>query len=85
MLELGELSSEEHQKIVDFIQNMDVADIYLVGKEFSKTSSSIKTKKFDNAELLSDYLYQQKPMENQTILIKGSRGIQLEKVLKAIQ
>lgn len=85
MLELGELSHEEHQKIVDLIQNMEVTDVYLVGKEFSKTSSSIKTKKFDNAELLSDYLYQQKPMENQTILIKGSRGIQLEKVLKAIQ
>ena len=83
MLELGEQSFDEHQKIVDFIQSTQIETIYLVGSEFAKTLTAIKTKKFDNAELLSDYLYQQKPMENHTILIKGSRGIQLEKVLES--
>lgn len=82
MLELGNQSGDEHQKIVNYLQTMPIDQVFLVGKEFSKTSTGIKTKKFDNAELLSDYLYQQKPMENQVILIKGSRGIHLEKILE---
>ncbi|HKJ42298.1 MAG TPA: UDP-N-acetylmuramoyl-tripeptide--D-alanyl-D-alanine ligase [Sunxiuqinia sp.] len=84
MLELGNQSKEEHQKIVDFIKTLSLDAIYLVGTEFAKTTAGAKIKKFNHVELLSDYLYQQKPMENQVILIKGSRGIQLEKILESI-
>lgn len=81
MLELGPDSSAEHQKIADYLNQQDFETILLVGKEFSAVRTGTKTKKFDNAELLSDYLRQQKPMENKLILIKGSRGIKLERVL----
>lgn len=81
MLELGESSSDEHQKIADLLQSMKLNQIFLVGKEFAKTSTGLKTKKFDHVELLSDYLHQQKPMQNNLILIKGSRGIKLEQIL----
>jgi len=80
MLELGQESESEHQKIVDFISENEFEQVFLVGKNFSKTSDRQKTKKFDNAELLTDYLTKQ-PLENKLILIKGSRGISLEKTL----
>jgi UDP-N-acetylmuramoyl-tripeptide--D-alanyl-D-alanine ligase len=84
MLELGNQSLSEHQKIADLATSLKLDTIYLVGKEFEKTSTGLKTKKFGNTELLSGYLSQHKPIENNLILIKGSRGIQLEKILESI-
>ena len=83
MLELGEVSDEEHQKIVDFIESQNFSEVYLVGPQFKKTIAGNKRKKFDNAELLSNYLKTQ-PIENKLILIKGSRGIHLEKILELL-
>jgi len=83
MLELGEVSDEEHQKIVDFIESQNFSEVYLVGPQFKKAIAGNKRKKFDNAELLSNYLKTQ-PIENKLILIKGSRGIHLEKILELL-
>jgi UDP-N-acetylmuramoyl-tripeptide--D-alanyl-D-alanine ligase len=84
MLELGNQSAAEHQKIADLAASLKLDTIYLVGKEFEKASTDLKTKKFGNTELLSAYLSQHKPIENNLILIKGSRGIQLEKILDSL-
>lgn len=83
MLELGDVSDEEHQKIVDFIESQNFSEVYLVGPQFEKTITGNKKKKFDNAELLSNNLKTQ-PIENKLILIKGSRGIHLEKILELL-
>jgi UDP-N-acetylmuramoyl-tripeptide--D-alanyl-D-alanine ligase len=83
MLELGEASKEEHQKIVDLIDSLNFSDVFLVGPCFGLTNSRHTKKEFDNAELLTNYLKTQ-PIENKLILIKGSRGIKLEKVLDQI-
>ena len=81
MLELGETSCEEHQAIVDFIETQNFSDVFLVGPQFMNTKDRTTRKKFDNVELLSNYLKTQ-PIENSLILIKGSRGIHLEKILE---
>jgi len=83
MLELGESSEAEHQKIADFIESQSFMDVYLVGPQFKKTTTRTERKKFDNAELLSHYL-KTKPIENKFILIKGSRGIHLERILELL-
>ena len=83
MLELGEASQAEHQKIADFVESQAFSDVFLVGPQFKKTIIGIEKKKFDNAELLSNYLKTQ-PMENKFILVKGSRGIHLEKILELL-
>jgi len=83
MLELGNASAEEHQKIVDFIENQQFSDIFLVGPQFKNTISRTKKEKFEQVELLSNYLNTQ-PIENKLILIKGSRGIHLEKILELL-
>lgn len=83
MLELGDLSAEEHQKIADFIEEQNFTEVFLVGPQFKNTTSITEKKKFDQVELLSNYLKTQ-PIENKLILIKGSRGIHLEKILELL-
>ncbi len=80
MLELGETSVEEHQKIIDFIECQNFSAVFLVGTQFMNTKNRTEKKKFDHVELLLNYLKTQ-PLENKLVLIKGSRGIQLEKIL----
>ncbi len=81
MLELGETSQEEHQLIVNFIETQDFQEIYLVGPQFLNTTDRTKKKKFEHVELLTTHLKTQ-PIKNKIILIKGSRGIHLEKTLE---
>jgi len=83
MLELGDASDEEHQKIVDLIDAKNFDDVFLVGAQFKNTNSTKQKKKFDQVELLSNYLKTQ-PIENKLILIKGSRGIHLEQILEVL-
>ncbi len=81
MLELGSYSAQEHQAIADFLQEQNFENVYLVGPCFSQVDAGTKAKKFEKIELLVNYLSQQKQMNNKLILIKGSRGIRLEKIL----
>jgi len=83
MLELGESSTLEHQLIADYIESQNYSEVYLVGPIFMNTTNGTKKKKFDNVELLTNYLKTQ-PIENKIILIKGSRGIHLEKILELL-
>lgn len=81
MLELGEQSHEEHQNIVDLLQQNEFKNVFLVGNEFSKTQNSYLC--FGEVTELTDFLDKQ-PIKGHYILIKGSRGIKLEKVLAAL-
>jgi UDP-N-acetylmuramoyl-tripeptide--D-alanyl-D-alanine ligase len=81
MLELGEHSAIEHQNIVDLLQQNQLKNVLLVGSEFKKTNHSFHC--FDNVSDLILYL-EQNPITNNFILIKGSRGIKLEKVLSVL-
>jgi UDP-N-acetylmuramoyl-tripeptide--D-alanyl-D-alanine ligase len=83
MLELGEVSQVEHQKIVDYIEANNFSDVFLVGPQFQKTITTQEKKKFDNVELLFNHL-QTQPIEGRLILVKGSRGIHLEKILELL-
>jgi UDP-N-acetylmuramoyl-tripeptide--D-alanyl-D-alanine ligase len=80
MREMGDASAAEHQHIVDVIQKHQVPAI-LVGKEFAFARAQYPW--FENAQLLMDHLKHQ-PIEGKLILIKGSRGIQLEKILPCL-
>ncbi|MBT4959054.1 MAG: UDP-N-acetylmuramoyl-tripeptide--D-alanyl-D-alanine ligase [Flavobacteriaceae bacterium] len=77
MLELGSVSYEEHLKIISYLQTQDV-DAILVGEEFSKLKSNYPT--FQNTNDAITFL-SKKDFKNFTILLKGSRGIKLEKII----
>lgn len=74
MRELGEVSAEEHQKVVDFLRQTDIEDVWLVGPEFEKTECSFR--KFVDVEDVKKEI-SQLPPSNKYILIKGSNGIKL--------
>jgi UDP-N-acetylmuramoyl-tripeptide--D-alanyl-D-alanine ligase len=79
MLELGEKSEEEHLKILKVLQSYIVEKVFLVGTVFQKISAKSGFKAFENVNKLMEFL-KSEPLKGNTILIKGSRGIRLEKV-----
>jgi len=81
MRELGEDSAAEHQNIVSLIKSLDL-EAYLVGEEFSSVDQS-DFKTFPNAASLTSFL-NTSPLSDYTILVKGSRGIQLETILEVL-
>ena len=76
MLELGNVSQEEHRKVVDFCQKNGI-ESYFVGRNFGQFSSSLHHF-YDNTDELNQYL-KNHPITDAMILLKGSRGIHLEK------
>ena len=78
MLELGSSSEVEHQVIVDYLENTSLKAI-LVGECYQKTNSGFTTFK-DTLELIP--FLKQDGLENSLVLLKGSRGIKLEMLLK---
>jgi len=81
MLELGNFSKDEHEKIIDLLHKMEIESVYLVGKNFSSINiSDSRFKKFNDTEQLIKGLDLTK-IKNKSILIKGSRSIGLEKLI----
>ena len=81
MLELGEYSQLEHRRILELLKEKGFSNVMLVGSEFSRIGTDFNFQVFKNVEELSKYL-EKKSIKNGNVLIKGSRGIQLEKVLE---
>ena len=79
MLELGEESVTEHQKIWELAQSLNLDEIITVGSIFKQVNPSEKS--FKNTDELIEYL-KQNPIKNKNILLKGSRGVALEKVIE---
>ena len=79
MLELGDKSDEEHLKVLKVIQTLDAEKVFLVGPVFTKTSSKSGYKSFDNVNKLMEFL-KSEPLKGEIILIKGSRGMGLERI-----
>ncbi len=85
MFELGSAASTEHQVVANFIENSDFSETYLVGDNFKgTTTSSDFIFKFKNIESLKQHL-EESDFRNCYFLIKGSRGMALERLLDAIK
>jgi UDP-N-acetylmuramoyl-tripeptide--D-alanyl-D-alanine ligase len=80
MLELGEYAKEEHISILEQIKNCPNCKVFTVGKQFYEIAGEFGYSAFQNVDLLCETLIKI-PITEGNILIKGSRGIQLEKVL----
>ena len=80
MLELGKYPSSEHENIVTYCKTLDVHRCIFVGEEFCKTTAS---EKYENFEKLKTEITKS-PLKNSCVLIKGSRGMFLERLLEII-
>ena len=81
MLELGNLSKDEHKKIINHLYEIDFEAVYLVGETFTSINiTDSRFKKFNDTKELMNGIDLTK-INNKSILIKGSRSIGLEELI----
>ncbi len=78
MAELGRESLQEHKNITDLIAQHNWIAVALVGGDFLKLDHPYL--KFENALQVKEW-WQQQNFKNSYVLIKGSRSMQMEKIL----
>ena len=74
MRELGDVSQEEHQRIVDYLQTTDIKTVWLVGEEFENIRCDYP--KFKDVEAVKAAIAKEQPAGHY-ILIKGSNSTKL--------
>jgi UDP-N-acetylmuramoyl-tripeptide--D-alanyl-D-alanine ligase len=84
MFELGQDAEKEHQNIIDLASTLLLDRIILIGANFYKTK--IVSPKIEVFESFEDFKnnYNLSQLEFATLLIKGSRGMALERVLELL-
>ncbi|MFV0565411.1 MAG: glutamate ligase domain-containing protein, partial [Flavobacteriaceae bacterium] len=84
MFELGKAAKTEHETIADFADSLKVENIVLIGENFHNTTYAshrvLKFKSFENFTEGFDF----SKLKEATILIKGSRGMAMERLLEFI-
>ena len=84
MLELGEDSAAEHKAVIESALARGFCKVFFVGKEFASVSvASDNAMFFQTSDELADYL-KANLVHGATILIKGSRGTRMEKVIPVL-
>lgn len=78
MFELGDDAAREHQAIANLAERLSFENRYFIGENFYGTHTKGKT--FRSFEDFSTFL-RDHPLEHGAVLIKGSRGMALERVL----
>ncbi len=78
MRELGTESHLEHQNIVNLLEEQRFEQVWLVGQEFQQTTAVYPT--FANVEEAITY-FTTHPLIGKHILLKGSHGVHLEKLI----
>lgn len=79
MKEMGENEREEHHNIVQKLKSLGLTNAYLVGREYMDLADGYLV--FENSAALAKHLSAH-PIENATILIKGSRGAKMEVLME---
>ena len=83
MFELGKESNQYHQEITNSLEKINDSIIYIVGEYFCNTKHSDRIKSFSSTKELINNLSKTN-ISNYSILIKGSRAMQLEKIIEFI-
>jgi UDP-N-acetylmuramoyl-tripeptide--D-alanyl-D-alanine ligase len=81
MLELGEQSVHEHILVLQKIQEYHFEAVFLVGPIFITAAANFPFRVFGQIEELAVYIKAQ-PVQKGAVLVKGSRGIKLEKIVE---
>jgi UDP-N-acetylmuramoyl-tripeptide--D-alanyl-D-alanine ligase len=82
MRELGASSGEEHEKIADLAAGLKDTILLLVGEHFKSPAVRIGCMYFEDSTACTEWLKGNLPSEG-NLLIKGSRGSKMEKLMEA--
>ena len=82
MFELGDSAPEEHQNIVNLLSFLDIDKVILVGENFYSTNTD--NSNLEKYKSFEDFKNNYKTIKDSALLIKGSRGMALERVLELI-
>jgi UDP-N-acetylmuramoyl-tripeptide--D-alanyl-D-alanine ligase len=84
MRELGSYSQHLHCEVADFAGSVGIDDIYAIGEVmptvFPKATAAFKTSEEASEYVLNGFTL----LPDDVVLVKGSRALQLEKVVKAL-
>lgn len=80
MLELGEDSKTEHKTLINYIKDMNFSKVYLIGAEFAEIEIPANFTFCLNTKLLTKE-FEKNKIRDCTILLKGSRGVELEQII----
>lgn len=83
MFELGHISYYEHKRIIDLLKQLSISNVIFIGEEFYRLKEEHPFLFFKDTKSVKDYLSKNK-IENSTILIKGSRGMELEQLVELL-
>ncbi|MBR2961708.1 MAG: UDP-N-acetylmuramoyl-tripeptide--D-alanyl-D-alanine ligase [Alistipes sp.] len=83
MLELGEWSADEHSNILRLVEQLPISDTILVGEHFADAARELQSEAtlFATTEKAAAWLAE-RDIRSACILLKGSRGIALEKLIQ---
>jgi UDP-N-acetylmuramoyl-tripeptide--D-alanyl-D-alanine ligase len=81
MLELGNDSEKEHRAIVKMLEELGFKEVYLVGSHFKNVAENYEY--FDTIEECAAAIKKEQ-IKNGHILIKGSRGSKMERLLEVL-
>ena len=85
MFELGHESIAEHKGVVDLLVNEKNIECYFIGNDFFKNKSDQQHFQFyASFDEFATLVLKQQHFQNKMILIKGSRGMALERVLELL-
>lgn len=89
MFELGKSSLEKHLNLYKAIQKAFVSEVYTIGEMMKYLylklkENNINAKHFQTANELGDFL-QNHSFDKSIILVKGSRGMKMEKYVKILK
>ena len=83
MLELGEESETLHREVLEKASALGLSLLCLVGAEFGKVCDGYDARWFATSADLAEWL-KDNPVEGAVVLVKGSRGTRMEKVLPVL-
>jgi UDP-N-acetylmuramoyl-tripeptide--D-alanyl-D-alanine ligase len=83
MMELGNDSEKEHQHVLDLLMSFQFPYVILIGNYFKQLTLPKFVLNFADTQIAMEEL-KKHSIKNSTILVKGSRKVQLEKLVEVL-
>jgi UDP-N-acetylmuramoyl-tripeptide--D-alanyl-D-alanine ligase len=81
MLELGKFTDEEHKRVLALLEQCNVGKAILVGPNYTQFKDHFPFEFYNSTTEAKEALHWEE-LQSMTVLIKGSRGIGLEKLVE---